>query len=316
MVLTFGAVCSLLQSVEDITARQPRLAPADHTESVRQIISDWFAHHRCQLDDPATDGAAVLSALFPHRRKDRVYGLKSPLLARKLSRLLGFNHNQRTLFNGWTTGLHGDLGVYLERAMRPWDGTFSTKHAIPIDRVDNLLVQLAARHRCSNAVIRRLQDRNLDTDAELRDILVRLESWEAKWLARLILRDYCTLDLDEHYILQHYHFLLPDLLMFQDDFDAVFNMLRGDLGCFPPAPPLAEEAAMRAEAALKLKPVVGVKVGRPRFLKAWVSVTTTTGFQQITQLRRPSNTPSSWLATTPGLLRSNTMAVSTSPLHA
>jgi DNA ligase-4 len=273
MALSFSAICSLLQSIENITTRQPQLLPADHTEGVRQIISNWFTHHRCHLDGPATDGAAVLSALLPHRRKDRVYGIKSPLFAKKLSRLLGFNYTQRTLFSGWTTGAHGDLGVYVERAMRPWDGTFSMKHAIPVDRVDNLLVQLAARHRCSNAVIRSLQDRNLDTDAELRHILVRLESWEAKWLTRLILRDYCTLDLDEHYIFQQYHFLLPELLKFQDDFDAAFNMLRGDLKCFPSAPSLTEEAAMRVEAAQKLKPIVGVKVGRPRFLKAWVSAT-------------------------------------------
>jgi DNA ligase-4 len=280
MGLTFGAVCSLLQSIENITTRQPRLTPPHQKEGVRQVISNWLTHHRHQLDDPATDGAAVLSALLPRRRKDRVYGLRSPLLAKKLSRLLALNHAQRALFNGWTTGVHGDLGAYVERAMRPWDGTFSTKHAIPVDRVDNLLVQLAARHRCSNAAIRRLQDRNLDTDTELRDILVRLESWEAKWLVRLILRDYCTIELDEHHLLQHYHFLLPDLLMFQDDFDAVFNMLRGDLKCFPSAPSVTEEPGMRVEAAQRLKPIVGVKVGRPRFLKAWVSVTTTTGFRQ------------------------------------
>jgi DNA ligase-4 len=271
MVVTIGAICSLLQSVENVTTWQPQLTPPREKESVRLVISNWFSNHRQILDDPATDGGPILSALLPHRRKDRVYGLRSPSLAKKLLRLLAFNHGQKTLFNGWSTGAHGDLGSYVERAMRPWDGTFSTKHAIPIDRVDKLLVQLAARHRCSDAAIRNQQDRELDTNTELRDILVRLESWEAKWLARLILRDYCTLDLDEYYIFQQYHFLLPDLLMFQNDFDAVFNMLRGDLKCFPSAPPPAQEDAMRVEAAQKLKPIVGVKVGRPRFLKARVS---------------------------------------------
>lgn len=128
MTITFNAVCSLLQSIENITARRPRLPSTEEKSSTRQIIVNWFRCHRHRLDDPDTNGGAVLSALFPHRRKDRVYGLQAPLLARKLAKLLNFNHGQKALFDGWKTGKHEDLGVYAERAMKPWDGTFSSKH--------------------------------------------------------------------------------------------------------------------------------------------------------------------------------------------
>lgn len=269
MTVTFNAICSLLQSIENITAHQPRLAPAEERSSARQITANWFNNHRHELNDQHSDGGAVLSTLFPHRRKDRVYGLQTPLLAKKLTKLLSFNNGQKAVFDGWKAGKHGDLGVYAERTMKPWDGTFSSKHTTSIARVDRLLTQLAARYRFSDAAIRAQRDWDVQTDEELKEIMVRLESWEAKWLVRLILRDYCTITLDERYTFEQYHFLLPDLLLFQNDFDAVFTMLRGELGCYPAVPGNLEERAMRIEAAHKLKPVVGIKVGRPTFKKAW-----------------------------------------------
>ncbi|KAJ8110165.1 hypothetical protein OPT61_g6917 [Boeremia exigua] len=269
MIITFNSICSLLQSVENIAANRPRLPPKQEKISIPHIIANWFTNHRSALDDPNTNGGALLSALFPHHRKDRVYGLQTPLLARKLMKLLNFNHGQKALFDGWKTGKYGDLGAYVERAMRPWDGTFSSRHLVTIGRVDRLLTQLAAKYRFSDAAIRSQRDWNVETDSELKEILVRLESWEAKWLVRLLLRNYCTILLDERYVFEQYHFLLPDLLTFQNDFDAVFGMLRAELGCYPAVPAKSEEATMRIEAARKLKPIVGVKVGRPTFKKAW-----------------------------------------------
>ncbi|KAJ4337436.1 hypothetical protein N0V95_008348 [Ascochyta clinopodiicola] len=98
----------------------------------------------------------------------------------------------------------------------------------------------------------------METDTELKEIFIRLESWEAKWLVRLLLRDYCTIVLDEDYMFEQYHFLLPDLLMFQNDFDAVFGMLRGELSCYPAVPNELEERSMRKKAAQQLRPVIGM----------------------------------------------------------
>ncbi|KAH7079625.1 hypothetical protein FB567DRAFT_126085 [Paraphoma chrysanthemicola] len=269
MTITFGAICSLLQSIENITKRHPRLPPKQEKDNAREIIKNWFLDQRQNLESEGTNGGAVLSALFPHRRKDRVYGLQAPLLAKKLTTLLSFNHGQRALFDGWKTGKIGDLGAYIERAMAPWDGTFTVKRAISIDRVDRLLVQLAARYRFSDEAIRKQRDWHVKTDTELKEIFVRLESWEAKWLVRLILRDHCTVDLEEQFLFGQYHFLLPDLLMFQNDFEAVFEMLRGKLSIYPAIPGPSEEKILRIQASQQLRPVVGIKVGRPTFHKAW-----------------------------------------------
>ena len=134
-----------------------------------------------------------------------------------------------------------------------------------------LLAQLAARHRFSDPTIQKKRDCDIDTDAELKDIFIRIESVEAKWLVRLLLRQYCTIELDEDFVLEQYHFLLPDLLKFQNDFDVASSLLLQDMSTFPSVPDPASKRAMRIEAAEKLKPTVGVKVGRPTFYKAWVS---------------------------------------------
>ncbi|EMD92383.1 hypothetical protein COCC4DRAFT_130085 [Bipolaris maydis ATCC 48331] len=269
MSLTFNAVCSLLQDIEDISTNGPRPPPKQEQEAIHQAVLDWFQNQRAALDDPDTDGGAVLSILLPHRRKDRVYGLQAPLLAKKLSRLLTFSHGQRTLFESWKTGTCGDLGAYVERAMKPWDGTFSSKPDITIKRVDYLLVQLAASCRFSGEETRRNRDPGFDVDNELKSIITRLESWEAKWLVRLLLRDYCTIELDERVVTRHYHFLLPELLAFQNDYEAAFDVLKGGLSSYPAVPESWEKEPMRIEAAKRLKARVGVKIGRPTFLKAW-----------------------------------------------
>ena len=97
MTVTFGAICSLLQNVETITTRRPRLLAKQEKYPIRETISQWFLEQREALDDPDTNGGAVLSALFPHRRKDRVYGMQSPLLAKKLASLLAFNRTNRPI---------------------------------------------------------------------------------------------------------------------------------------------------------------------------------------------------------------------------
>jgi DNA ligase-4 len=269
MPITFNHLCVLLEGAEKISTRYPRLSPTKEKDATHSHISTWFAIHRQALDSGETNCGAVLSAIFPHRRKDRVYGLQPPLLSKKIVKLLKFNHGQLALFNKCLGGSSLDLGESTKRAMMPWDGTFKGKYMVSIERVDRLLTQLAAKYRFSDPLIQGQRDWHMRTDAELTYILTRLESWEAKWFVRLILREYPTITLDETYILEQFHFLLPDLLKFQNDFDAAISMLRGELCIYAPVPDRSQRKSIRTEASKHLKAVVGVKVGRPTFHKAW-----------------------------------------------
>lgn len=267
MSLTFNNVCELLQNVENVSKKRPALPPKELKECVDECVHTWFTKYRVAVDN--SNGGAFLSMVFPLRRKDRVYGLQVPSLAKKLSKLLNFNHGQQMLFNGWIKGSQGDLGVYLELAMRPWTGTLRKKQYITIETVDRLLVQLAAKNRFSDPALRRMRDWDVKTDAELKGILIRLDVWEAKWLVWLILRNYPSIDMNENFVFRKYHFLLPDLLLFQNDFDAVFNMLKGEMASYPAVPTPRQEQRLRIDASEKLRAVVGIKVGRPTFYKAW-----------------------------------------------
>jgi len=271
MALTFNDICVFLEKIEVISIRCPRLSSEGKKAAIRRIIRNWFSEHRLIIDSPDTNGGALLSTLFPHRRKDRVYGFRPKMLSQKLIKLLNFSHEQRELMCKWPTTVPSDLGMRTANAMRRWDGTVRKKQPILLERVDRLLAQLAARHRFSDPTIQKKRDCDIDTDAELKDIFIRIESVEAKWLVRLLLRQYCTIELDEDFVLEQYHFLLPDLLKFQNDFDVASSLLLQDMSTFPSVPDPASKRAMRIEAAEKLKPTVGVKVGRPTFYKAWVS---------------------------------------------
>jgi len=269
MPVTFNDLCTLLEGAEKISVRRPRLPAPTEKDAIHAHINKWFVSHRQALNSPDTDAGAVLSAIFPHRRKDRVYGLQPPLLSKKIVNLLNFNHGQLALFNKCLGGSSADLGESTKRAMRPWDGTFKRKRLVSIERVDSLLTQLAAKYRFSDPSIQKQRDWHVRTDTELTYVLTRLESWEAKWFVRLLLRVYPTITLDETYVFEQFHFLLPDLLKFQNDFDAAFDMLKGEFCSYPPVPEPSQRNPMRIEASKQLKAVVGVKVGRPTFHKAW-----------------------------------------------
>jgi DNA ligase-4 len=269
MSITFNNICDLLESVEKITKRQPRLPAEREQLRTQEAVSQWFSSHRRALDHSTTNGGVILSMLFPHRRKDRVYGLKAPSLSKKIVKLLNFNNRQKALFAQWIDGTHGDLGAYTELAMRPWNGTSKSMPAVTVAEVDRLLTQLAASNRFSDPSTKEKRSKDFDTKLALKRILIKLNSNEAKWLVRLILREYSTLRIDETFVLKQYHFLLPDLLSFQNDFDVVFNILKGGLRSYPSAPDAAQERSLRIEAERLLRASIGVKVGRPMFHKAW-----------------------------------------------
>ena len=271
MSVTFNHICELLESLEKVSAHRSPHPTKKVQEKSKKIITNWFAQHRKALDDRGTNGAAILSIIFPHWRKDRVYNLKSAGLSRKITSLLNLNHGNQALLNSWTSRHHGDFGACFETVAKRWDGTFRHKTPTPVEQVERLLTQLAAKCKFSSPATRQLWDKDINVDRLFKNVLIKLESWEAKWLVRLILGNYCTVEFDEDFVLEQFHFLLPDLLKFQNDFNKAFELLRGELSCYPANPDPSLQESILSEVAQKLRPIVGVKIGRPTFHKAWVS---------------------------------------------
>lgn len=103
---------------------------------------------------------------------------------------------------------------------------------------------------------------------------MRLSPLEAKWLTRLVLKDFRVIDVDESVIYRAYHGLLPRILRVRDNIPAAANVLRDILreeredqarrGQGPGKP-----ARWDTEVVLRhLRPTLGTKVGRPFWRKA------------------------------------------------
>ncbi|KAF2673049.1 hypothetical protein BT63DRAFT_421244 [Microthyrium microscopicum] len=269
MAFQFKLVCELLTSLEAICTRDPPLLPKDREQRQRDTIDKWFTSHRKAINAQDTNGEAFLSCLLPERRTDRVYGLQEPRLIRVLPRSLRLGAQKTLELQDWNKPGNGDLGACIERVLKVFDAEPKAKPPVTIELIDQTLLQLASQCRFSSPEVRKTKTGpSQKPDELLGQIYLRLSSSEAKWMTRLILKNFSPVVLNDYIILRNYHFLLPDLLRFQDNFSSALALLRGPLAPYDAAPSFEARKKFRQEAAKHLEPQIGVKVGRPNFFKA------------------------------------------------
>ncbi|QDS68762.1 hypothetical protein FKW77_004974 [Venturia effusa] len=268
MPFLFSEICKLLSDLEKLKKRHPPLLPTALKAETRSKIEYWFRCNRKSIHAPGVDSVAFLSTLFPERRSDRVYGMKEDRLGKLIGRCLNMNSANRKILEDWKNPGCGDLGDRVETVQKPYDEPRAQEHLVTVEEIDNALNDLASRVRFSGPDIRSLKSSS-SSDDSLGDIFLRLKSTEAKWLTRLILKDFSPVVLEEYVVLNAYHFLLPSLLKFQDNFSTAVALLRGPFHNTPSFTSDANAAwALKCQAAASLMPQIGVKIGRPQFLKA------------------------------------------------
>jgi len=274
MPFRFAYLCDLLSSLEALRTRDPPFLPARLKDECRKTIEQWFRCHRARIDSSTTDCVALLSALFPERRTDRVYRLKEPSLVRILGRCLSLGSTRARELNGWRERGGGDLGDCVERVQRQAEMPVPRSgDEVSVEQVDGALARIAAKCRFSSLVVRsRLGETDWiasDVDGVLTPLLHRMSSRDMKWFTRMLLKNYAPVVLPEGLVLRSFHFLLPDLLKFQSSFDAVVPLLKGPvIGGFPTQLKGQDQSFYRIGAAKVLVPKVGIKVGRVPYLKA------------------------------------------------
>jgi DNA ligase-4 len=267
MPFSFGEICKLLSDLESLKQHDPPLLPDALKIKTRSKVEYWFKCNRVLIHAPGTDGVAFLSTLFPEKRTDRVYGLKEGRLCKFIGRCLHANLTNRKILEDWRTLGRGDLGDRVEAIQLVFDRE-PKGPPVTVEEVDNALHLLASRNRFSGPEIRS-KPPSSSFDEVWSDIFCRLKSYEAKWLARLILKNFSPVVLDEYLVLNEYHFLLPGLLKFQNSFTAAVELLRGQFVDYPSKTTcFVSELAFKRQAVKLLSPQIGVKVGRPQFLKA------------------------------------------------
>lgn len=126
--------------------------------------------------------------------------------------------------------------------------------------MDAVLLAIAAGCRFSSPAIRATEvDTSLsqkNPNELLGNLYCRLTPCEAKWLTRLVLRDYRPIELDERIIFRSCHTLLPLMLKVRDHLPTAVNLVRR----------ITLPAKPNVVAGL-LKPALGTKVGRQTWLK-------------------------------------------------
>jgi DNA ligase-4 len=170
--------------------------------------------------------------------------------------------------HSWQIPGNGDLGACLEKVLRVFDVEPKPGSFVTVEEVDIALHAIAARCRFSGPEVRSKKGCFQAPHEILRPIFLRLKSSEAKWLTRLILKNLSPVVLDPDHVLQQYHFLLPGLLQFQDSFKASIALIKGPLKRYHAKPDFQSQLLFKQEALKLMSPQVGVKVGRPPFVKA------------------------------------------------
>ncbi|GAB7351104.1 hypothetical protein MBLNU459_g1569t1 [Dothideomycetes sp. NU459] len=125
---------------------------------------------------------------------------------------------------------------------------------VSILEVDDFLHDLASQCKFSAPEIRREGDSSRERSGVLGSIVLRLYPKEAKWIVRLLLKDFSPVVLDETVVLRSFHFLLPDLLKVQYNFDASFAALKDLFKHYPSRPDPQSAIILRQTAAASFKP--------------------------------------------------------------
>ena len=224
MAFKFALLCDLLERLEDNRVKKC-LPEARCRDLDRETIVHWFNQHSPNVSRKGDSGIAFLSCLFPERRVDRVYGLRERKLSFTLGRCLRLGVQRRAQFEkDVLDGL--DIAKCVEKYLReaelplPKPGT-----EVTLEEIDHVLDQIAASSRFSAPELRlRVPARR--PDEALGPVFLRLQSREAKWLTRMILKNLSPVMVPEALCMNEYHFLLYDLLAFQDSFAAAINTIQ------------------------------------------------------------------------------------------
>lgn len=267
MGFRFAYVCDLLSSLENNRILKASTAAKRQNPDV-STITNWFRRHGKHIHDGKTDRLVLLSCLFPEKRPERVFGLREPSLVKIIGRCLLLGISRRKELEQWKDNGGADFGQCVENVMKQAENDLNGDPGITIEEIDAALGSVASKCRFSGPEVRR-QRSAVSMDDTFSPIFRRLTSRDAKWFTRLIMRDYSPVELPVPLTLRNFHFLLPDLLLFQDSFQAALEILDKEPIKRFPALPDAQYAKILSRIAIDyVSPRIGIKVGRPQFYKA------------------------------------------------
>ncbi|KAK4457340.1 hypothetical protein QBC42DRAFT_236600 [Cladorrhinum samala] len=255
MTFPFSHICDLLQQLEDNQLTRRGVRPN------ASIVQEWFNKHRPQLQRDEVKTATILSTLLPEKRTDRVYNIREKKLQTLIGRGLGLGRSRIAQLGRWTNHEAGvDLADCVEMILKETPNPLGYT-IVTVEEIDKILHKIAASCRFSSPSVRSSASRERLADHELHlgVLYRRLSARDAKWLTRLILKNYEPIVLDANLVCRHISPLLPAILKVQDDFTVAGRILDTQK--------CNRTVTGTNELAEYLKPSLGVKVGRQTWIK-------------------------------------------------
>lgn len=268
MGFKFAWLVELLEELER-NKYQQRATYSKHDDPSHRIIGNWYQKHTTQISRSGPPAIAFLSCILPEKRPDRTYNLQQKRLCQVFGRTLGLGSNRRKILESWQEEDGQDFPTCLERTMK--DCEFDkppSGREVTLEEIDIVLTRIAANNIASAPAVRTQASDQQPSDI-LKPIILRLQSNEAKWLARMIMKSYSPVEIPEYAALYGFHFLLPKLLAIQNSFEAVVDIISApELIQLNPRPSKEYESALLPILAKEIKPRLGVMIRRQPFDKA------------------------------------------------
>ncbi|KAJ4423760.1 hypothetical protein N0V82_001498 [Gnomoniopsis sp. IMI 355080] len=261
MPFPFDTVCDLLQTLEGDLKRRRQ------GKGSTQIVKDWFTEYREEINRQDVDAVALLSTLLPERRTDRVFSIREKRLESIVASACGLGC-RKTKLRRWETDPRAglDFAECVEEvlAQSPND----EGQLVTVEEVDAVLDHLAARNSFSSAAVRSsraaIAPQSCKEDHLLASLFRRLSPRNAKWLCRVVLKNFEPVIVPEYALYSSYHPLLPTVLKIHDSFAVALALLQQHLRYSE----IRGVSLSKHDLPRIIKPQFGVKVGRKTWLKA------------------------------------------------
>ncbi|KAF3201342.1 hypothetical protein TWF679_011402 [Orbilia oligospora] len=284
MPFLFSHVCDLLSTLESLYNPSNPTNANELPFQYKTHINSWLTYFRSDL--PPELWLPLFSLLWPEGRPDRVYGFKEDGLITAISAAMCFGRGRIEELKEWRVGgrggiRHRDLGECVERVFAMSENVILPSNAVTITEIEEVLNELASHCRFSSSDIRGSDNSRgkllLTTNKNgtpirqflLGRIYMRLSSRDAKWFTRIILKSLLPVTLEPDNLFREFHFLLPEIWRIRGQLESALSVLGSKtFRLFPCAPSPDDEEELREAAERLLLPEMGVKVGRPVFMKA------------------------------------------------
>lgn len=262
---------SLVQLLEDLERNRFRKASsaARSVNPDHQIIIAWFNGHDTKIKRNQDEGVAFLSCLFPERRPDRCFHMQETRLASVFGRVYQLGIGRLNELRAWKERKPADFASCLASVLAQTEmPTPKAGNEVTLEEINDALDKIAANVK-SSAPALKVKATPFDTVEILTPVLCRLQSIEAKWLVRMLLKSYHPVQIPEHVTMQQFHFMLPDLLAIQNDFGAAVSILgHAELAQLPHRVSKADATVLKTRLAGHLVPKLGVMIKRQEYYKA------------------------------------------------